>query len=476
MPTKIPTLMAMPKMTALRRGLIQLLVVLGLFEWYSPSPSSWAATDLVHQFLVMSPRAHPYETVVQFQYFVNCRDNNEDQVRGYLSFQGRRVVLNFYKYRNKLEVSLGSAPLSPQLAVLELLPSTSCDLKKIESQVKYEDVGIYGNEQPRQLVKKLALLYSPFLNYRENQYQGPPNDVAILLAYSVHPAPDNHRILRYTMYFSDEDNQNSSALTNAQLARYGRTTDIEWVYEIKFDENLNVVNERFQGALHFGFPFRGSYLPSETGRTHPILYNYNLGDNNVFMDTAFSWLSVIPNPLQRSQPTGHHLVPRYRIDYPQARESVMFSEPWMFQVSENELKRQQKPAVPIQDQLFVQIQGHLYAGRFWGKLTPFKGASVLSGGMPCALSSCNVNELGTDLWNRESFTVVPLGAGPLNQLTFEKSFHGQFCLLGTKALDLAVKSLRFFRLKMTNTLEVEDLSDCFKCRLGRLNEEALCRF
>lgn len=431
-----------------------------------------AMADLLKRFVISSPRIHPYETVVRFRYSVSCQGEQEDQVTGLLHFQGRRVVLNFYRYRNQFEISLGSAPQDAQTAVLEVLPSAQCQLENLKTEVKYEDVGISSNENSRQLMAKLALIYSPFVNFRENQYKGPPNDVPLLMAYSVHTGSKKRRVLRYTLYLSDEDNQNTSALTNAQLVRYGRTTDIEWIYEIEFDGNLSVVDERFQGALHFPFQFRGGYLPATIGRTHPLLYNYNLGDNNVFMDTAFSWLSIIPNPHQQTEPTGHHLVPRYRMDYPQARERVMFSEPWMFKVSENELKRQGKPAAPVQDQLFVQVRGRLGAGTFRGMLKTSEGNSVLSGGAPCNSSSCNVNELGTSLWSREGFTVVPVGLRQLEEV-IPKKVHGEFELVGTSDLNLTIKKFNFFRLRdQGSTYEVEDLSAFFKCRHPELH----CRF
>jgi hypothetical protein len=288
------------------------------------------------------------------------------------------------------------------------------------------------------------------------------------------PGSGNHKILRYTVFLSDEDNQITSADTNAQMARYGRSTDIEWCYDIELDSELKPVRESYQGILHFPYTFRGDYLPGGHVLTHPVLYNYNLDDNNVFVDTADAWIDHISNPKQKNLRVGHHLVPRIRVDSPQSRERVMFANSWMYKVSETELQRQNKPSLPPKDQLFVLIRGKISSGSFLGEVDTHQGEVYLGGGLNCNSWSCNIVEFGTDLWGQEGLTTVPVGAEKL-EVIGTPVFSGEFRIRETFLLGLEIKRLRFFRLRdLGQTFGVEELSSKFKCDYR--NAETVCRF
>lgn len=450
---------------------------------YSLLIHSSSAADAITSFVVQNPSSDPAEVLVQFKYTLSCKGQEKvDQVRGYVLFQGRRTIVDFYLYRNELEIALGAASSEPQEAILELEYSSDCRLDSLQGQVEYENVKITGRERSRELIRKLALIHSPFINLRENQYDHPITDTPLILAYSVHRGESNrvegkpgyNRILRYTVFLSDEDNQRSSSDTNAQMARYGRTTDIEWIYDVELDANLQVVRESYQGMLHFPFTFRGGYLPSQSTFTHPVLFNYNLADNNVFVDTTEAWFDHFSNPKQKSRSIGHHLVPRIRMDSPQARERVMFANPWTFKVSEAELQRQNKPAISPKDQLFVLVRGKMNGGSFLGKITSTLGEVFVSGGSPCNSWYCNITGLGADLWGQEGFTAIPVGEHRLN-LIGTSGFSGEFHLWNSIFINLELKRLRFFRLRdLGQTYGVEEISSKFHCEYRAA--ETVCQF
>jgi hypothetical protein len=461
----------------------------GVIFFFLASSSALAA-DALTTFTIQNPSSDPHEVTVQFKYSVICTDNRgdkqgvqlEDEVRGYVLYQGRRTILDFYLYRNELEIALGSGSVSPEEAVLELEYSSQCRLESLQAQVEYENVKITGEETLREMMEKLALIHSPFLNLRENQYDRSPNDTPLMMTFSVHKGEANwvgeklsyNKILRYTVFLSDEDNQVNSADTNAQMARYGRTTDIEWIYDVELDADLKTVRESYQGMLHFSYSFRGDYLPSWQTQSHPILYNYNLDDNNVFVDSSYAWFDHFYNPKQKFRTVGHHLVPRMRMNNPHARERIMFANPWTFKVSEAELQRQGKPAISPKDQLFVLVRGDMTGGSFFGEITSNLGETFRSGGEPCNSWRCNVSGLGSDLWGQESFTAIPVTEMRLN-LIGTPDFSGEFRLRDSIFLDLQLRRLRFFRLRdLGQTFGVEELSSRFECDYR--DAETVCRF
>ncbi|NWG12784.1 MAG: hypothetical protein HXY20_04525 [Acidobacteria bacterium] len=123
----------------------------------------------------------------------------------------------------------------------------------------------------------------------------------------------------YTVILSNEDGGTS---TRNLLARWGRTTDIEWCYAYDREENAFV--DRFQGRDHETFPFQGKYLGM-----HPILYD--VARNNIFADTPAG-----------DAPVRVRLVPVHALLEGKARETVMDRFPWIYPIMAKEMIREQK--------------------------------------------------------------------------------------------------------------------------------------
>lgn len=165
---------------------------------------------------------------------------------------------------------------------------------------------------------RLAFAYSPVLYARANTIDH-FTDIPLLTYYEILRPQTGDLIVRYTTIFTNED---GGTQTLALMARWGRGTDIEWVYEVRLRAG-KVVAESFQGVNHETKPFTGSY----TGGRHPLLAVAS--DNNNFSDLACSAVRFANLPV--------------RADLENAtRESVMDRYPQTYRVMTEELQREHR--------------------------------------------------------------------------------------------------------------------------------------
>jgi hypothetical protein len=151
---------------------------------------------------------------------------------------------------------------------------------------------------------------------------GRANDLPLVMYVEARPETTGATTLTYSMIFSNED---AGTATRALMARWGRTTDIEWAYEVRLD-HASVAGETFQGPAHDSRPFDGARIGA-----HPILLVATM--NNVFSDQGAGVALIRP-------------VPRL-VDLTRAtRESVMDLEPWTYLVMAHELSAEHKVAPP----------------------------------------------------------------------------------------------------------------------------------
>jgi hypothetical protein len=154
--------------------------------------------------------------------------------------------------------------------------------------------------------------HAPVLELRADTV-GEQSDVP-LYAYAESTGRDGMTRLSYTTVFSNED---GGTPTRALLARWGRTTDIENVFEVDLRAD-RVVREEFQGPDHVVRPF--------TGRRHgdaPVLLVATL--NNMVTDRGRGLVPVRPVPalVDLSHST---------------RESTMDGRAWAYRVMQRELE------------------------------------------------------------------------------------------------------------------------------------------
>lgn len=125
--------------------------------------------------------------------------------------------------------------------------------------------------------------------------------------------------LRYTVIFSNEDGGTQTA---ALMARWGRTTDIEWVVDVELDAEGRAVNSTFQGASHVTKTFQGKLEAA-----HPLFLTETV--NNNFSDKGETAMRFTLRPI--GVDLSRH-----------SREWVMDEHPWTYTVMAAEMIREGK--------------------------------------------------------------------------------------------------------------------------------------
>jgi len=424
------------------------------------NPSTFPGAELHYELTSNQEAIYPREEEIEFAYKVQC-DSEKPEVfpgiRGSLVWNGLTLRFELFSDTDKIRVSLGEVSSEGQALELHLEESPNCALSSLHLS--------HGESEPLSLspLARLAKHHSPVLGIRDDQYANPDTDLPLALAFSWLPGRKlGTEVLKYTLIFTDEDSPSDTGGTEGQRARYGRATDIEWIYEVEFSaadleayqkgtrsiESLIPLARRFHSPLfglvgHSISPFHGKFW----GRTqHPILFNLTL--NNVFGDGPRS-------VKQKAEVIGHSLISGHEISTPEAREVVMLKNPWMFQVSDRELWREKKYTHPFSDYLYVLIDGKL-SHPIRAEVRLKSGETALSGG-----GHSNLDRLGEDLYLRQSLTALPFGSAVLK--TIDQTNPGQLRFLEENGIKLNSPP-RYYRFVMNPTSGepvLEDISPFF---------------
>lgn len=138
-----------------------------------------------------------------------------------------------------------------------------------------------------------------------------------LLGYFEEARKGSQTVISYTIIFSNED---GGTRPPALMARWGRLTDIEWVYSVTLDAQGRAVEETIQGRDHKTQLFAGQRRGG-----HPILRVAT--ENNMVSDSGTSSLLFAPFvawPLQAESP----------------REAMMDRNPWTYRIMAEEWSRE----------------------------------------------------------------------------------------------------------------------------------------
>jgi hypothetical protein len=174
-----------------------------------------------------------------------------------------------------------------------------------------------------------AVARAPII-YARPDTVGKFSDIPLLAYYESERAGASDRFT-YTVIFSNED---GGTQTTALMARWGRTTDIEWVCETRIGAEREA-KTIFQGPNHQNTQFAGK-LEAD----HPLMFDSTV--NNNFSDHGQSEVRFAPRPLPFDARTA-------------SREEMMDGRPWTYQVMADEMIRegkiteQRKPGQAIND-------------------------------------------------------------------------------------------------------------------------------
>lgn len=170
-----------------------------------------------------------------------------------------------------------------------------------------------------------AFVYAPVLFARTNTL-GRFSDVP-LLTYVTESREGGLRVLEYTVIFSNEDGGTSS---RNLMARWGRVTDIEYVYRVWIDEQGKRLKTLIQTRDHKDVPYEGEHF-----HDHPMLQPVT--DNN-----------MVEPARHDASPLRFQLCPQPADLRNGSRELVMDGEPWTYVMARKEMERENKLRKPME--------------------------------------------------------------------------------------------------------------------------------
>jgi len=187
-----------------------------------------------------------------------------------------------------------------------------------------------------------ALTHSPILYGRDllSWNESTHTDIPLIMWHDINMEGQNKRIT-YSIIFSNEDSRVGVGLADLMYS-YGRTTDIEWMYEVLLSPSGNILSEIFQGASHITTNFEGNKI----GR-HPILKNATLNCN--FTDVGTSDYKFFLSPIYTAND-----------DY--TRQILMDENPWTYRIMAEELineDRYEEPADP-ESVIISDVRNYIY--------------------------------------------------------------------------------------------------------------------
>jgi hypothetical protein len=176
-----------------------------------------------------------------------------------------------------------------------------------------------------------AARFAPVLYGRKvpglgGRFQSAVTDSPLVAWHEVTPAAKpGHRVIEYSVVWSNEDGGTDTA---ALMARWGRSTDIEWVYRVEVNRAGHRVKRSgvYQASGHRTVRFRGRY-----DGTHPLLETCT--SNNNVCDTV-------------DDPMRFALSTREVRPVEQPREYLMDTHPWTYAVMAQEMVREGKIETP----------------------------------------------------------------------------------------------------------------------------------
>jgi len=163
----------------------------------------------------------------------------------------------------------------------------------------------------------LPLAYAPIVHARADTIENMSD--APVVAYCERLIEDGTPLLQYTMVFANEDGGTS---TRGLMARWGRTTDIEYIYRVYLKPDGSLLRATIQGRGHKEVEFEGR----RDGR-HPLLIPVTR--NNMVSGEATS-------------PVRFQLAPQVVDLSSSSRELVMDRNPFLYRVASWELAREDK--------------------------------------------------------------------------------------------------------------------------------------
>jgi CheY-like chemotaxis protein len=230
-----------------------------------------------------------------------------------ITLDGAHVQHTFVTSARPYRLFLGTLPAGQHQLRVELDPRYSAPGAVLSiGEARFEEIhpGDVGYE---------VLAHAPILPARANAV-GLFTDIPLLM-YCTRGEDTSGRWLEYTVIFSNEDGGTS---TRDLMARWGRVTDIEYIYRVWLNAQGAIAKTLIQTREHQDVPYEGPRLG-----LHPILMPVT--DNNMVEPAA-----------RNASPIVHQMAPLLVDLSGGSRELVMDANPFTYEVSARELQREGK--------------------------------------------------------------------------------------------------------------------------------------
>jgi len=224
-----------------------------------------------------------------------------------------------------------------------------------------KDARVYIYSIYSDIVTQDYLKYSPVLYGRPDTVRDEPLNSfsdAGLVMFVEESKRGADTVYTYSLIWSNEDG-GTGVIPPLLMAQYGRTTDIEWVYEIELAPDKSIVSETFQKVTHTTTNFTGQKLG-----LHPLLV---VQSNNNNMEQDVTNIDIKKN-------IRYALVPVYVSDL-KTREEVMDANPWIYRIANQEMEREtilgapkmENPGDPTTSELsdyrnYLFLEFNIYSG------------------------------------------------------------------------------------------------------------------
>lgn len=253
---------------------------------------------------------------------------NQDVIlfAGAKKFNYRASLGKFERGEHALSIALNEARSAPNAKQVKLF---STSIFPVELTL------VKNGDDERDFI---ALTHAPLIYARPDTVDK-FSDVPLLTYYEIFPNGENTFKIRYTVIYSNEDGGTQTA---ALMARWGRATDIEWVYEIEFKDG-KLASEVYQGANHETKRFAGKRVFGN----HPLIFDVTV--NNNFSDAGCSELRSAQLPI--------------KVDLSKkSRETVMDENEWTYRIMAQEAIREGRVnAAKLDANTIADPRDYLYA-------------------------------------------------------------------------------------------------------------------
>ncbi|NHC46873.1 hypothetical protein [Motilibacter aurantiacus] len=219
------------------------------------------------------------------------------------------------------------------------------------------------NAPEHDVLKHAPILIGRALPALGSTWQNATTDTPLIAWHESRPATTaGHTVVEYSVVWSNEDGGTNSP---ALMARWGRTTDIEWFYRVELDEDGDRVPGTgvYQSAGHGTVEFTGQFEGD-----HPLI-QVCTSNNNMCHE-----ITTPADERMRFQLDTRQTRPADR-----SREHLMDTNPWTYQVMAKEMVREGQIEAPSDPATPAVGDQRSY---LWVETTQVTGAAQGAGSLP----------------------------------------------------------------------------------------------